>query len=125
MLQREVAERQQAEEQFRGLLESAPDAMVIANQQGEIVLVNAQTETLFGYQREEFLGQLVEILLPERFRSKHMGYRAEYFANPSMRPMGTSLELYGQRKDGRTFPVEDQSQPFADCRGSPGLQRHP
>ena len=67
---------------FRGLLESAPDAMVIVDKSGTIVLVNSQTERLFGYPREELLGQLIEILVPPRFRTNHPGYRKGYFREP-------------------------------------------
>jgi len=91
---------------FRRLLEAAPDAIVIANQKGAITLVNAQTERLFGYGRDELLGHPVELLIPERFRDAHPGHREGYFANPRLREMGAGLELYGRRRDGREFPVE-------------------
>jgi len=94
---------------FRALLEAAPDAMVIVDDQGKIALVNAQTESLFGYKREELLDQPVEILIPERFRHRHESvHRGSYFSSPSRRPMATrpEVELVGLRKDGMEFPIE-------------------
>jgi len=103
---RDITDRKRIEERLRRLLDSAPDAMVIAGHDGKIVLVNSQTEKLFGYQREELLGQPVEVLVPERFWGMHQTYRGSYMANPQARPMGAGSELFGLKKDGTEFPVE-------------------
>ena len=95
-----------SEERFRALLESAPDAVVIADPGGRMVFVNHQTEALFGYTREELLGAPLETLLPERVRDRHVGHRFGFLAEPVTRPMGIGLDLTGRRKDGGEFPVD-------------------
>jgi PAS domain S-box-containing protein len=102
----DITERKRAQEKFHGLMESAPDAMVIVDADGKIVVVNAQTERLFGHDRRELLGQHIDMLFPERFRERHREHRSSHFARPGDRSLGSDLELHGLHKDGTEFPVE-------------------
>ncbi len=102
----DITESLKAGEQFRLVVESAPSAMVLANQKGEIVMINKQTEVLFGYTREELIGEKVELLLPDRMREKHQGIRHSYHLNPQKRPMGNGRDLYAMHKSGAEIPVE-------------------
>lgn len=99
-------------EKYQLVVESTPNAIVIANHNGKIVLVNAFAEKLFGYKRDELIGQLLEILLPERYRGAHPGQRASFMASPSARPMGAGRDLYARHKDGTEIPVEIGLNPF-------------
>jgi PAS domain S-box-containing protein len=106
-----------APQRFRDLLEVAPDAMVIADRSGRILLANGQAERLLGYARDELVGEPVEILLPERFRGRHVDHRAAYLNDPRPRPMGAALALFARRKDGSEFPTEISLSPLEDRDG--------
>ncbi|WP_241548310.1 PAS domain-containing sensor histidine kinase [Leptospira yasudae] len=102
----DITERKKALERFRLVVESAPNAMVLVNHEGIISLVNNQTEKLFGYAREELVGNKLELLLPERFRSNHPTHRNHFFASPSVRSMGAGRDLFALKKDGNEIQVE-------------------
>jgi PAS domain S-box-containing protein len=102
---------------FRDLLEAVPDAIVEVNRDGLIVLLNAAAENIFGYERQELLGQSVELLIPHAMRRQHLEHRTRYAAHPSMRPMGSGLELFSCRKDGSEFPVEISLSPIPGVAG--------
>lgn len=114
---RDITDRKRAEEKFRGLLEAAPDAMVVVDQQGMIQLVNSQTERMFGYDRVELVGQPIEILVPRRFRKKHAKHRDGYYGEHPVRPMGMGLDLFGLRKNSTEFPVEISLSPLETEEG--------
>ena len=113
----DITERSKADQKFKALLESAPDAIIIVRCDGSIMLVNSQAEKIFGYQREELLGKDIEILVPERFRGKHPGHRTDFFKNPRAQRMGAGLELAGKRKDGKEFPLEISLSPLETDEG--------
>lgn len=110
---RDLGDRNWGEDTFRQLIDSAPDAMIVVDQSGTIVLVNLQTERLFGYRRNELVGQKVEILIPERFRGSHTTHRSKFFSEPKVRPMGSGLELYGRKRNGAEFPIEISLSPLS------------
>ena len=104
-------------DRFRQLLEAAPDAIVEVDENGKIVLLNTVTEQLFGYSKQELLGQSVDSLVPAELSSGHAGHRAKYSSAPLTRPMGSGLDLYGLRKDGSQFPVEISLSPVRSAEG--------
>jgi PAS domain S-box-containing protein len=108
---------QRGEERFRVALESAPSGFVMVDRQGMIVLLNKETERLFGYARNELLGQSIDLLVPERLRGGHPGYRIDFFAHPQARSMGAGRELHGVRKDGSEIPVEIGLNPIETDEG--------
>ncbi len=114
---RDVTAQKQAEAKFQGLLESAPDAIVVVDSDGLIRLVNRQTETLFGYERAEILGEPIEVLMPDKIRGRHPGLRGSYYADPQTRTMGAGLELTARRRDGSEFPVDVALSPLQTEEG--------
>jgi PAS domain S-box-containing protein len=112
-----ASELQIGEERFRRVVEAAPSAMIMVNQEGQITLANQQAEKTFGYPREELLGCPIEMLVPERLRSGHQGFRHDYLCDPQARPMGVGRELFGRRKDGSEVPVEIGLSPIHTSKG--------
>jgi PAS domain S-box-containing protein len=108
----DVSVRKRAEANFEALLEAAPDGIVIVGADGRIVLVNEQTQRLFGYEREELIGSGIDLLVPDRHRDRHGRHRDSYFGDPRARSMGEALQLFGRRKDGSEFPVEISLSPL-------------
>jgi PAS domain S-box-containing protein len=113
----DLSESTESGAKYKALLEAAPDAMVVVGQDGQIQLVNAQTEKLFGYARSELIGRPLDVLIPERFRSTHATHLTRYLAQHEARPMGFGLELFGRRKDGSELPIEVSLSPLRTGTG--------
>ena len=113
----DISERKKAEERFRLVVESAPNAMLLVNNEGLITLVNNQTEKLFGYNRNELIGNRLEKLIPERFKTIHPGHRSIFFQKPQTRSMGAGRDLFGLRKDGSEVQVEIGLNPIETIEG--------
>jgi PAS domain S-box-containing protein len=114
---RDVTMQRAAEARFRALLESAPDGIVVVDSRGTIIIVNSQTERLFGYTRQELIGEPIEMLVPARYRAAHVGDRAAYVADPKLRPIGAGRSLTGLTKEGHEFPVEISLSPLVTDQG--------
>lgn len=117
--ERKVVEQalRESEAMLKGLLEHAPDAVIVADQAGQIVLANQQAQEMFGYTPQELTGQPVGVLMPEEYRERHKQHVENYLAEPRLRPMGASLSLFGRRKDGQLFPVDITLGPLESSRG--------
>jgi len=113
----DITERKRAVEQFRLAIEAAPAGMIMVDERGEIVLVNAKVEELFGYPRGELMGRSIEMLVPQRFRAHHPGFRTNFYSDPKARPMGAGRDLYGLRKDGTEMPIEIGLNPLETPEG--------
>ena len=113
----DITDRKRSEERFRLLVEASPDALVITDRRSVIVMVNAQTEKLFGYRREDLIGQAVEILVPDRFRRTHVAQGGAYVENPRVRPMGGVENLFGRHRDGHEFAVDISLSPVETEEG--------
>ena len=114
---RDVSARHRAEQKLHGLLESAPDAIIVADADGQIVVANARAEAIFGYSREELIGSPVELLVPEASRSAHVADRGDWFKRPVARHVGSAGQFYGRRKDGSVFPAEITLNPIETDEG--------
>lgn len=117
----DITERIFTDKRMQRILEAAPDAIVIINQNGKINYINTQTEKIFGFTKDELIGQVVETLIPEPYRSRHPKHRGEFFKNPRSRAMGTGMELFGQRKNLEIFPVEISLSPLETREGTVAL----
>lgn len=115
---RNLIKDNQSGDRFRQALEASPTGMLMVNEQGTILMINKQTETLFGYNRSELIGKKIEILVPERFRGRHPAQRAAFHTHPQARLMGAGRDLFGRRKDGVEFPVEIGLNPYTTSEGN-------
>lgn len=113
----DITDRKHAEEMIHLAVEASPNGMVMTNHEGKIMMVNTTTEALFGYQREELLGQSIEVLIPESHRAHHPALRSDFIKHPSTRAMGHGRDLHGQHKNGKEFPVEVGLNPIQTPRG--------